>query len=75
MARSNINFEQLACNYACKYGIVDYKVVGSKMIYVVSYPAYLNNPRYSVKHTVDLISGSVQSEKLKRYSRKGAYNR
>lgn len=46
------------------------------MIYNVSYPEYLNNPRYTVQHTVNLdIMSEGAVVKLGRYDAKGVYNR
>ena len=65
-----------AIRYAETYGIVHYRVQGNYMIYNVSYPKYLNNPRYTVQFKVDLNTGkTVESKQLKRYDPKGVYNR
>lgn len=70
-----MNYEDLACRYAERYGIVDYDVKQHFMIYYKSYPAYLRQPRYTVKFTVDLRNGQTKSEQLKRYNKRGEFNR
>lgn len=67
--------KQAALRYAERYGIVSYRVQGWKMIYNVSYPAYLNNKRYTVQHTVNLKTGGSTSRVLKRYDSAGEINR
>lgn len=65
-----------ATMYADQHGIVNYKRNGWIMTYNVSYPAYLNNPRYTVQHKVDLKSGrEIETRVLKRYDPKGEVNR
>lgn len=68
-------YEQRALEYAERYGIIDYKVQNNLMIYKVSYPAYLSQPHYTVKRTVNLDTGEVKSEMMKRYSKEGEHNR
>ena len=71
-----MTYEQKAVLWAEEHGIVEYRVKGRTLIYNVSYPAYLNNPRYTVQFHVDLDSGKTVNKKfLKRYDPKGAYNR
>lgn len=67
--------KQAALRYAEKYGIVSFRVKGWKMVYNVSYPAYLNNKRYTVQHTVNLQTGESTSRVLKRYDSGGEINR
>lgn len=65
-----------AIKYAETYGIVNYRLEGWVMVYNVSYPAYLNNPRYTVQHRVDLRTGKeINSRILSRYDPKGEVNR
>lgn len=68
-------YQARAIEYAEKYGIVEYRVKGNTMIYNVSYPAYLNNPRYTVQHIVILDTFNSTTKILKRYDPKGVYNR
>jgi hypothetical protein len=72
---SNNNYELVATQYCERYGIVQYKVQGYKLIYNVSYPAYLSNPRYTVQHTIDLRDMSHSSKQLQRFDSKGLENR
>ena len=69
------NYTAKATLYAEKYGIIEYTTTASTMIYLISYPAYLNNKRYTVKATVDLNTMQEQREQLKRYNKAGVYNR
>lgn len=69
------NYELVARQFAEKYGIIDYRVKGNFMIYNVSYPAYLSNPRYTIQHTVNLQTGKESTRQLKRYDSKGVVNR
>lgn len=76
MANAKLTPQQLcAIQYAEKYGIVKYRLNGWILIYNVSYPAYLNNPRYTVQHKVDLRTGKESSRVLSRYDFKGEINR
>lgn len=68
-------FERLASEYAKKHGIVKYRVVRNTMIYNVSYPSYLNNPRYTVQHIVNLATEEEQTKQLQRYVADGLVNR
>ena len=63
-------YEQRAIQWCERYGIVEYKLK-----YNVSYPAYLGNPHYTIKHTVDLDTMHEITQQLKRYDPKGVYNR
>ena len=68
--------ENLAALYAEEFGIVEYRVQGWYLIYNVSYPAYLGNPRYTYQFKVDLRTLKIVDRKqLKRYDPKGIYNR
>lgn len=68
--------EKLATEYAEEFGIVEYRVQGWYLIYNVSYPAYLGNPRYTWQFKVDLRTRRIiERKQLKRYDPKGIYNR
>lgn len=69
------DYELLSRQFAERYGIVEYRVKGNTMIYNVSYPAYLSNPRYTIQHTVNLDSEVEQTKQLKRFDSKGLVNR
>lgn len=64
-----------AVRYVEKYGIVSYRLEGWVLIYNVSYPAYLNNLRYTIQHRVNLQTGESTSRQLKRYDANGEVNR
>lgn len=68
-------YEEKASMFAERYGIIEYKVKGNLMIYNVSYPAYLNNPRYTIQHIVNLDTGKEETKQLQRYDSKGVVNR
>jgi len=61
-----IDYSAKALAFAERYGIVDYKVQGKTMVYYKQYTEYLNNPRYTIKHTVYLDSGREVTKQLKR---------
>lgn len=63
-----------ALNYAEKYGIIDYQVKDNKMIYYANYPKYLDNPRYTMKVTVNLDTLEEERQRLKRWNPKGNSN-
>ena len=70
------DYEVMAAQWAEKYGIVDYKVKGKYMIYNVSYPATMFEPRYTMQRQVDLTTmRTVVNKKLQRYDKKGEVNR
>lgn len=72
---SSKDYEIAASIWAEEHGVVEYRVVGYKMIYNQSYLAYLNNPRFTMQRVVDLRTGkTVESRRLKRYDPKGRYN-
>lgn len=75
MPKVRKNYDILATQYAERYGIVEYRVSGNEMIYNVSYPEYLNNPRYTIQHRVNLDTLRVQTKQLKRFDSKGLVNR
>lgn len=60
--------------YCEKYGIVEFRIEGYYLIYNKSYPAYLNNSRYTVQHRVDLRTMQETTKRLKRFDRKGYLN-
>lgn len=59
--------EDKALLYAEEHGIINYKVKGNRMIYYHNYPAYLNNPPYTVKYTVRLDTMKEERKVLKKY--------
>lgn len=69
------DYDTIALCYCEQYGIIEYKVKGNLLIYNVSYPAYLGNPRYTIQHTINLDNMSHTSKQLKRYSSWGSNNR
>lgn len=68
-------YEQRAIQWCERYGVVEYKLNKNILTYNVSYPAYLNNPHYTIKHIVNLDTMQETTQQLKRYDPKGAYNR
>lgn len=68
-------YEQRAIQWCERYGIVEYKLNKNLLVYNVSYPAYLGNLHYTIKHTIDLDTMQETTQQLKRYDPKGAYNR
>ena len=66
--------EQIALEYAEKYGILDYKVKGNRMIYYANYPAYLSEPRKTYKVTVRLNTLKEERQKLTKWNPKGNVN-
>ena len=72
----NKNYNQLAAAWAEEHGIVEYRVKGKYLIYNVSYPAMVYEPRRTYQFHIDLDTGrTVVNKQLKRYDRKGVYNR
>lgn len=69
------DYNAIALAYCERYGIVKYKVKHNLLIYNVSYPAYLDNPHYTIQHTINLDDMSHTSKQLKRYDANGIYNR
>lgn len=68
-------YEDRATLWAERYGIVEYKIQGNKMIYNVSFPQYLYEPHYTVQHTVDLNTFEENTKRLGKYDPNGVYNR
>lgn len=66
--------EQIALEYAEKYGIIEYKIKGNRMIYYANYPEYLSEPRYTMKVTVRLNTLKEERQKLTKWNPKGNYN-
>lgn len=64
----------LAIQYVERYGIINYSVKGNKLVYNVSYPAYLSNPRYTIQHIVDLDTMQEHTRQLQRFDSKGLVN-
>ena len=69
------DYQVKATLYCEQYGIIQYRVKGNLLIYNVSYPAYLNQPHYTIQHTINLDTMQHTSKQLARYDAKGAYNR
>lgn len=72
---SKEKYNQRALEYAERYGIINYRVEGNNMIFNISYPAYLSNPRYTIQHKVNLDTGVDTVRSLKRFDPKGLQNR
>lgn len=66
--------EQIALEYAEKYGIIEYKVNGNRMIYYANYPEYLSEPKRTYKVTVRLNTLKEERQLLKYWNPKGNYN-
>ena len=66
--------EQKALEYAERYGILDYKVKGNRMIYYANYPAYLSEPKKTYKVTVRLNTMKEDRQKLTKWNPKGNVN-
>jgi hypothetical protein len=66
--------ELIALQYAEKYGILDYKVKGNRMIYYANYPAYLSEPRRTYKVTVRLNTLKEERQLLTKWNPKGNHN-
>lgn len=66
--------EQVAREYAEKYGIIEYKIKGNRMIYYANYPAYLAEPRYTIKVTIRLDTLKEERQRLTKWNPKGNYN-
>ena len=68
------NYKDDAIFYAEKYGILEWTMKGSKMIYYANYPKYLAEPRRTYKVVYDLKSGVETRTLLKKWNRKGNAN-
>jgi hypothetical protein len=72
-------YEHLALLYAEKYGIIEYTVKGSKMIYYVNYKEYAHQVKNykgdTYKAVVNLKTGEETRTLLKRYNPIGWNNR
>ena len=66
--------ELIALQYAERHGIVEYKVKGNRMIYYANYPAYLTEPRYTMKVTVRLNTLKEERQRLTKWNPKGNAN-
>ena len=66
--------EQIALQYAERYGILDYKVKGNRMIYYANYPAYLSESRRTYKVTVRLNTMKEERQLLTKWNSKGNVN-
>ena len=67
--------EQKALAYAERYGILKYKVNDNKMVFNVSYPAYIGNPAYTIQHVIDLDKDTETTRQLKRFDKSALVNR
>ena len=63
------DYNNKALLFAEKYGIFDYTVKHSRMIYYTNYPPYLHNKRYTIKTIINLRTMQEQKIKLKKYRR------
>ena len=70
-----MSYEERAIEYCEKYGIVQYSVKGSQLLYYANYPAYLSNSRRSYKVVVDLKTMKETRTLLQRYNKQGDFNR
>lgn len=75
-------YTELATAYAEKYGIVEYNVKGSKMIYYINYKEYAGKTAYkpgykgeTYKAIVNLKTGIENRTMLQRYNPAGWNNR
>lgn len=68
-------YRERAAIYAERHGIIEYDVVDHNMIYDVSYPEFINQGKYTIRHTVDLKDMSESTERLSVYNKLGEYNR
>ena len=73
-SRTKEEYVMLATIYVENYGILNYSVRGNKLVYNVSYPAYLSNPRYTIQHIVNLDTMQEQTKRLQRFDTKGLAN-
>ena len=64
----------LAREYAEKYGVIEYKVIGKWLIYYANYPKYLAEPRKTYKVMYNIRTGEEKRILLKRWNRKGNAN-
>ena len=72
--KPRVYYEERAIQWAERYGIVEYRVQGNKMIYVQTYGGGYEKP-YTMKSTINLDTMTTESRvKLRRMSRKGYYN-
>ena len=71
---NNMIKEQKALEYAEKYGILDYKIKGNRMIYYANYPEYLSEPRKTYKVTVRLDTMKEERQKLTKWRAEGNSN-
>lgn len=67
--------EEYVLCYVERYGIINYRVKDGKIIFNVSYPAYLSNPRVTYQHIHDIKTGKEVVKQLKRYDKGGEQNR
>lgn len=63
-----------AIQYCEKYGVIDYKITPTQLIYYANYPAYLYDKRRTYKVTIDLSTMQEKRTLLKRWNVKGNVN-
>lgn len=63
-----------AIQYCEKYGIVEFRVAGGKLIYYANYPDYLSQKRVTYKVTVNLDTMEESRVELKRFNKVGNAN-
>ena len=68
MKRIVKNYQELALEYAEKYGKIEYSVKGPRMIYYENWPT-----EGCIKHIIDLRDMSHTSKKVRR-NKKGNHN-
>ena len=66
--------ENKAVQHAERYGILDYTIKGSYMVYYASYPSSGQDKRTTYKVTINLETNEEKREQLKRYYKKGETN-
>lgn len=70
-----MGYADVATVYAERYGIVQYHVKGNTMTFYKSYPAYLGNKAYSIKHFINLDTGIETTQRMNKVFKEGFYNR
>lgn len=70
-----MDYNELATQYAERYGIINYNVKGDKMTYKASHPSTRKEDRTTYKIKVDLpTQKEEQREPLKRYYKQAEDN-
>lgn len=70
-----MSYDDVATVFAERYGIVKYHVKENVMTFYKSYPAYLGNKAYSVKHIINLDTGIETTQVMNKVFKEGFYNR